>query len=135
MPRFPAMRALIVALVVACGTTPDRPSSDRLALVQTELDSMWARYIRIALAGDTVAWAAFFSDSAWVAEPGAPTFRGRRAIQSAIATELASGRHLSSQLNPEVTELVGAKVCLDGVGTWAFTARAAGRTSGIRIPL
>jgi ketosteroid isomerase-like protein len=109
MARLSALCAATVALTAAC--TPSSPPSPgaTVGVVRTALDSMWAGYTRAFLAGDSLRVMAYFTDSAWVIEPGAPTLRGRAAIAHAIAAELTAGRYLDSRLNPDLTELAGAK--------------------------
>jgi ketosteroid isomerase-like protein len=106
---------LVLALCSACNRAPEQARTVNVGAVRAQLDSMWAGLSRVMTVGDTAAVAAFYTDSAYFAETGQPTLRGKAAIRAATARLFACCRYLESRLQPELTELTGGRAFQFGI--------------------
>jgi ketosteroid isomerase-like protein len=57
--------------------------------------------------GDTAAVARFYTDTAYFAETGSPTLRGRREILAATADVFACCKYVESNIQLELSEITG----------------------------
>lgn len=100
----------IVLFGLACASPQEESLPRDLSVVRTELDTLWAHYSAAAIAGDADAVAQLYSDSAYVAESGLPTVRGKAALRSVVKDVLGSVRFLEVSVRPELTETAGDRV-------------------------
>jgi ketosteroid isomerase-like protein len=98
---------VFVLIASACGAAPDRVLPDDPQVVRAQLDSMWARLTAAMVAGDTASLANFYTDSAYFAETGSPTLRGRSAILAATASVFVCCKYLESRQQIERMEVAG----------------------------
>lgn len=94
-------------IAAACGSAPDRVVPEDPQVVRAQLDSVWARLTAAMVAGDTVALANFYTDSAYFAETGSATLRGRSAILAAAASVFVCCKYLESRQHVERTDISG----------------------------
>lgn len=122
-----ALPVSIVLLALACGTPrPERPDP---ASVRASLDSLWTRYSAFAVAGDAEAIAQLYADSAYVAELGLPTMRGRSGVREVAKEVLGSLRILESSIRPELTDITGDRVVQ--FGTYRDVLQSAGQPAQV----
>jgi len=100
----------VVFLGLACAAPEPAPSAPDLAVIQSQVDSVWAQYKVAAVAGDADALARLYTDNAQIVELGLPTTQGNAAIRSLIAGVLGNVRILESDIRPESTEMLGDRV-------------------------
>ena len=96
-----------MVIASACELTPDRVVPDDPQVVRAQLDSMWARLTAAMVAGDTAALANLYTDSAYFAETGSATLRGRSAILAASASVFVCCKYLESRQQIERMEVAG----------------------------
>lgn len=100
----------VVLLGLACAAPEsDAPRSD-LALVRTQIDSLWAQYAAAAVAGDGDAIVRLYTDSLYLVESGLSTVRGNAALRTVVKDILAGVRFHEATIRPELTELAGDRV-------------------------
>lgn len=100
----------LVPLALACASPEPSPSVPDLAVIRSQVDSIWAQYKVAAVAGDADALARLYTDNAQIVELGLPTTQGNAAIRSLIAGVLGNVRILESDIRPESTEMLGDRV-------------------------
>jgi uncharacterized protein (TIGR02246 family) len=100
----------VLLLGLACGAPRPESAGPDHAIIQAQVDTLWARYTAAALAEDVDALARIYTDSAYLVEHGLPTTRGNAAIHSLVKEILAGVRILESEVRPELTEVLGDRV-------------------------
>ncbi len=125
MRRAPAAIFTAVALCVGCSAASDHATPSEMLLVRAQLDTLWSGLARAMTAGDTAMVAAYYTDSAYFAETGAPTMRGSASIRSGTARVFACCRYLESRVQPELTELSGERAFQ--FGTYRDVIQPSGR--------
>lgn len=100
----------VVILGLACAAPESEAPGRDVALVRTQLDSLWAQYAAAAVAGDADAIARLYTDSLYLVESGLPTVRGNAALRTVVKDVLAGVRFHESNIRPELTELAGDRV-------------------------
>ena len=114
-PRRPAAAAVALALVaMACTSRAPEPAAPDLALIRTELDSLWATYTAAATSEDIEALARLYSDSIHLVELGLPTVRGKPEWRGVVTEIFGAVRILESTVRPERTDLLGRDVLQTG---------------------
>ena len=107
MPRSSAVVVFVAFVCSACGAAAERAEPADFSVVRAQLDTLWLSLAAAMTAADTAAVADFYTDSAYFAETGMPTARGRSAIVAATAGVFACCRYLESRQQIELLELVG----------------------------
>ena len=100
----------VILLGLACTARESEAPRLDLALVRTQLDSLWAQYAAAAVAGDGDAIARLYTDSLYLVESGLPTIRGNAALRTVVKDILAGVRFHESTIRPELTEFAGDQV-------------------------
>ena len=121
-------RRLTVAVLVwsvACGPAQPVPAVPDLAVVQTELDSLWARYAAAVVAGDADAVVRLYSETPYLVESGLPTVRTKAELSDVAKGVFGSVRFSEAAIRPEHTEFVGDQVLQ--FGTYRDVLQAPGQ--------
>jgi ketosteroid isomerase-like protein len=104
----------IALLAMACTSRAPEPAEPDLALIRTELDSLWASYSAAATAENIESLARLYSDSLHLVELGLPTLRGKPEWRGVVTEIFGAVRIVESTVRPELTELLGRDVLQTG---------------------
>lgn len=102
-----SVAVVVVLLALGCAVPAAEAPPPDLAVVRSQIDSVWARYSAAAVAGNADGIADLYVDSAYVVETGLATIRGKTALRSVAKDILAGIRIHESTIRPELTELAG----------------------------
>ena len=110
MPDCRAVVAVAVAALVACSPPKEAPTPRDLESARAELDAWWSKYATAVKAGDVGTLGPMHADSVYLVEPGAPTLRGRMAVESFMSEALKAVQYSEVNIRPDHTEWVGDRI-------------------------
>ena len=104
---------LILALIPACerGTTPSPVTTLE---VKAAVDSLWSGYAHASDRKDGTAFGALFVEDATLVYSGAPTARGRDAIQTFLVSLYADVDPTGLRIEPDETRVSGSMAIQSG---------------------
>lgn len=125
---------LALALVPAC-MTQTTSSPLRSLEVKSSLDTLWTRYAFASDAHDAGGFGLLFADDATLALPGAPTKRGRAAIEECLGALYSGVDATALRINMQDLNVAGSFAFQSGAFEEDFTEAGAAKTRYGRFAL
>ena len=115
----------------ACASPQRESPATDLAVVRSQIDSVWTKYSAAAVGGDADGITQLYADNAYVVESGLPTIRGNAALRSVVKEVLGGVRFLESSIRPELTEIAGDRVLQ--FGTYRDVLQSTGKSAEVVV--
>jgi uncharacterized protein (TIGR02246 family) len=125
--RFPILALLVLAVIPACGTQTTRSAVGTLE-VKAAIDSLWTGYAHASDSKDAAAFGALFTEDATLVSSGAPTVRGREAIQTYLASHYTGVDATGMRVEADETRVSGEIAVQSGTFEESFIERDAPMT-------
>lgn len=126
--RFATLRLALLAVLPACSVTQDLDTASQAAAAKASLDSLWVRFADAADRRDREGFGSLFADDGVLVSSGAPTVRGRMAIQEHLASRYSGVDITALRITPEDLKASGSLAIQGGSYEEDFTEAGAEKT-------